>query len=414
MKKNISLNRIKAKSIYIINIFIIIGLTPVFSKYNMIGINIVSKIHDLLFFSVGYILFLRNFISISKKNKFIKNNKMLISFIIFILTTSLVVSNYKIQTVKSFINLIILLIYAIYIVKRYSSLKIIKLFLDCQLIINLLTFIFQFSYRSLSIELYEGVEVWNSSFYSKNSLAIQMALGVIISYLCIINLHKRKKAIFVMLTSLFILLKTGSSTSILIVIIAIFTDVFLRKFRLNNKINIVSWLYLSHIILYSVIIFGQKFNSIFQSIFNRDITLTGRVFIWEGVIDAIKYNMLFGTGYETFWGFNENLERIIMNKYYYVLNSRIVGAHNGFLDLILQIGVVGTIFFIILLWNSGRKLKFVSDNIVSSLGITYFVYLFIFFMTERSFASKSYQTFMIFLCIILINFYIKEKGKRNG
>lgn len=340
---------------------------------------------------------------IKKDSKIIINNSKIIYFILFISFTSIIVSNNKFDTFKSCIYLVILLMYSIYLLKKYKFNELFEIIVYSQIIINIIVLIFQYMFPNISYEFYEGKKVWNSSFYSKNSLAIEMAFGAILGYIGLFFYKRKFKYIFVLLTSIFVLTKTGGATSILILIITFILAYFIN-FRFI-KFNIINILYASHIFVYCMLIFGNKYSQIFQEVFKRDLTLTGRIYIWSGVIDAIKFNPILGTGYETFWGYQNQLEDLIAKKYFYQLNAKIIGAHNGFLDLMLQIGILGTIILVIILWNSGNKLKKIQDKLISMFCNVYYVYFLIFFITERSFGSKSYQTLILLICIVLINNY---------
>jgi len=401
------ISKLKDFTINVINIFIIIGLTPVFSNYGKIGLTTIQKVHSLIFFIVGYFLIIFHIKKFIRNSRDIIKNKYLYSFLFLIFCISLIVSNYKFDTLKSCISLLILSFYALYIVDHYKINCMIKITLYAQFVICILVYIYQYVYPNLSVELYEGVSVWRSSFYSKNSLSIEMAFGILISYSAFKFLENKVLAILTFFMSGFAIVKSGSATSIIIAIAVILIS-YLYKL-LKVKFNIINAMYILHIVLYTLVILGQKFNDVIQGVINRDLTLTGRVYIWEGVLDVIKYNPYFGTGYGTFWGYQDELENIILQKYYSILNTRIIGAHNGFLDLILQIGIVGTILFVLVLWECGKKLKYIDNMQIKDFCLMYFVYFFTFIMTERSFGANSYQTLFLFISCILINLNYKKE-----
>jgi len=77
----------------------------------------------------------------------------------------------------------------------------------------------------------------------------------------------------------------------------------------------------------------------------KDPTLTGRTEIWSYVIYDILQKPLLGWGYNAFW-FIENPAAIeIDNAVHYVVPQ----AHNGLLEILLHVGMVGAIFFLFLL-----------------------------------------------------------------
>jgi exopolysaccharide production protein ExoQ len=85
----------------------------------------------------------------------------------------------------------------------------------------------------------------------------------------------------------------------------------------------------------------------------RDITLSGRVYLWELMFDQISRHPFFGTGYGAFWlGLSGDSGQIA-----YLVKWGYPGqAHNGYIDVINELGIVG---FVILLWlmiDHGRRL----------------------------------------------------------
>jgi exopolysaccharide production protein ExoQ len=77
-------------------------------------------------------------------------------------------------------------------------------------------------------------------------------------------------------------------------------------------------------------------------VLGNDGTLTGRTKIWQGAIHAIGKRPLLGYGYSAFWiGLKgEAVQTILETKWL------VPAAHNGWLDLLLQLGVVGVMLFL--------------------------------------------------------------------
>jgi exopolysaccharide production protein ExoQ len=90
---------------------------------------------------------------------------------------------------------------------------------------------------------------------------------------------------------------------------------------------------------------GEGLKMIDPSYFGRDQTLTGRVDIWAGLVPYAVQRPFLGYGFGGFW---DRKSRAVVSDDY-------AEAHNGYLDTILNIGVVGLILLSIFLIASCRK-----------------------------------------------------------
>jgi O-antigen ligase len=79
-----------------------------------------------------------------------------------------------------------------------------------------------------------------------------------------------------------------------------------------------------------------------SSAFGRDETLTERTVIWASLVPYAMKNPLLGHGYGGFW--NDKMRRETSSH-----------AHNGYLDTILDLGIIGVIFFSVFLVSSCKK-----------------------------------------------------------
>ena len=92
--------------------------------------------------------------------------------------------------------------------------------------------------------------------------------------------------------------------------------------------------------------------------FSREDALTGRVQIWPVLISYAREHLLRGSGYGSFWNIGE-----ASPVYHYTLGwvSKLASGHNGYLDLLVQIGAPGLALVVIavVLLPAGR---FVTDR----------------------------------------------------
>jgi O-antigen ligase len=124
----------------------------------------------------------------------------------------------------------------------------------------------------------------------------------------------------------------------------------------------------------------------------RNPTLTGRTAIWRQVV-SMPGNPLFGTGFESFW-LGDRLQRMWINN----PGARLNEAHNGYLEVYLNLGWFGAALLATLIVTGYRNVivAFRQDKHVGGLKLAYFVAAVIYSLTEAGFRMIS-PTWIFFL-----------------
>lgn len=127
----------------------------------------------------------------------------------------------------------------------------------------------------------------------------------------------------------------------------------------------------------------------------RNATLTGRTSIWKAVL-SLHTNPLFGTGFESFW-LGSRLET--------VWNMSVKGiqeAHNGYIELYLNLGWVGLLLLGWLIVTGYRNAftAFHRDANDGRLRLAYFTAALVFSLTEAGFRMLSPIWFAFLLAVV--------------
>jgi O-antigen ligase len=128
---------------------------------------------------------------------------------------------------------------------------------------------------------------------------------------------------------------SATSTGVLIVGLAIFFALRKVKNPEQKLGSIVSLAILGTVLVYGCIalIFGTTPMSIAANFFGRDDTLTGRTdLIWSVLVPLAWMHPIIGIGYGSFW---------IKPVFEFVINQ----AHNGYLDILIELGLIGIVLF---------------------------------------------------------------------
>lgn len=144
--------------------------------------------------------------------------------------------------------------------------------------------------------------------------------------------------------------KTHSATGMVLIAVAVLATVSLRFFRkLPANESVVLGVVLIGGAIAGMYLLIEGFGNLLQFL-GRDSTLTGRTAIWDGVIEAITKHPVLGYGFAAFWlGVKGESANVVL-----AARWLIPAAHNGFLDLWLQLGGVGLALFLISLVQGCR------------------------------------------------------------
>jgi exopolysaccharide production protein ExoQ len=132
----------------------------------------------------------------------------------------------------------------------------------------------------------------------------------------------------------------------------------------------------------------------------RNPTLTGRTAIWHASL-SLAGNPVVGTGYESFW-LGSRLER-----FWTIDDGAYLGiqeAHNGYLEVFLNIGWIGVALLAIVILNGYRNLVATlrSDRYLGALGLGFFIAELNYNFTEAGFRMMFPLWFFFLLSVMFI------------
>ena len=143
--------------------------------------------------------------------------------------------------------------------------------------------------------------------------------------------------------------------------------------------------------LYLIVAFGFGMNGEMAQAVGRNPDLTGRTNIWNAVL-SIHTNPLVGTGYESFWLGPRLL------KVWAKAGGGLNEAHNGYLEVYLNLGLIGLFLLGGFLISSYRTIsrRLATFSPLGSLGLALWIALLFRSMTEASFrGGLMWLTFLL-------------------
>lgn len=150
---------------------------------------------------------------------------------------------------------------------------------------------------------------------------------------------------------------SNSATSFVAVAFCIAMYPVIHLLRVSRPRTLPLWIALIPVFAMSAWLVIANFDLVAEAA-GRNSTLTDRIPMWKEVLHAIGRHPWFGYGYDVFWTeWSVDLDKVI-----YVLSGyRPPHAHNGYLDVLLSVGIVGLLVFIgalvTALWRAARLFK---------------------------------------------------------
>ncbi len=217
---------------------------------------------------------------------------------------------------------------------------------------------------------------WKGIYDYKNTFGSLMVLNSIAFLLLPVdNLkHRRYKWAGFAISLLFIVFST-SKTSLVVSFITISIVLFYHKFRWRGKISVF---YIDAILLFAgsaaTIVLGLWVEIL--GAMGKDATLTGRIPMWTVALTELMQRPWFGFGRGAFWA---QKSKYAIEAGYAVSQGFIPPhAHNGFIDIMLDVGFVGFFLFLIsftIAYIRSLKLAYASDNLEDLWPLAYLIFL---------------------------------------
>ena len=209
-----------------------------------------------------------------------------------------------------------------------------------------------------SYNQWTGIAYYSGATTDKNLLGMvltALAISLVWTTLDLFRAPARKKKAFQLVIYLamlymtaWLLLKANSATALLCTAVGVGLLLLLSLKRARKHVRLLLILaVLTGIVLYVTDLWSNLQDAL-VSFVGRDPSFTGRREIWDAVFGE-KTNPLVGVGFYSFW-MGDRIERLSAG-YHYLLNE----AHNGYIEIYLNLGVFGLTLLGLALWSMARR-----------------------------------------------------------
>jgi O-antigen ligase len=238
---------------------------------------------------------------------------------------------------------------------------------------------------------------WKGLWYEKNQMAAMMVLGFIASCASAYIAPERRKAWIGLAAMIFLLVVLSrSKTSLLACLASAGAFPVLTALQRGGVRSIVfTWLAATAALIGSALFYIAP-DMIFKML-GKDPTLTGRTEIWASLMRLSDKHPWLGYGYKAFWTPTSVPASVVRAETHWDVPS----AHNGWLDLLIQLGWVGVILFgavlAIGIFCALFRFARVKDGFFSVLILLLFSFLI---LSESFILSQNSLIWALFVCAL--------------
>lgn len=301
--------------------------------------------------------------------------------------------------------------FGLYFAIRFSMKEQVQLVASTLLIGSILSTILALGYPDIGIHgadgLVEHLGAWKGVYGHKNGLGSMMVLSSLTFFLLPkenSNFYKCVGLIF----SIFLMVLSTSKTSLVLSFVLILIIILYKNFRWQGKISVI-FTNIGILILGCVTVLVLTYWIELLTSLGRDPSLTGRTPIWGYALTRLMERPLLGYGRGAFWA---------PNSQYAVEAGEVIGsgwiaphAHNGFVDLALDVGLIGLSLFLIsyftiFIWALNQA--YATKNPEKLWSLVYLTFLAMNNVTESCLLYQANLYWVLFLTVVF------TRNKKNN
>lgn len=283
-------------------------------------------------------------------------------------------------------------LFGVYLAMRYSLREQLQLLSLALGLVILLSIVFALGLPSSGLMTTQegGVHAgaWRGVMTHKNILGRLMVLSSVV-FLFVANYHSlanskyRWLAWIGYLLSFFLVICSTSKTALVVFLALMIIMPLYRTWRRNYNQLIPIAIALILVIGSATILFVDNLPFIASSM-GRDLTLTGRTELWSVMFELIQEHPILGYGFNGFW---RDWDSDVTAYLWRTLQWECPYGHNGFMDLLAELGILGlAVFFLSLITAYIKGIRFlrITKNIEGLWTLMYLTFLLIYNLSEST------------------------------
>jgi exopolysaccharide production protein ExoQ len=243
--------------------------------------------------------------------------------------------------------------------------------------------------------------LWRGVFGHKNVMGRIMSFAVVAGLLLLTTTRgSRLQALTVVVLAAVLVVTSGSASASATTLLALMTlpvCKWLSRTRLPLQVFVPVTMGAGVLLGLTIMALAEPL----LALLGRDITLSGRIRLWELALDEGLRRPLLGAGFRTFW-LESGPGGTVMTLVSWG-DGNIGNGHNAYLDLWLELGLIGLLAYAVVLKEAAARIASLmqnSDQLSVWLAVV-LVHLSAYAMTERVLLEHSDLSWLLFMAFFL-------------
>jgi len=243
-------------------------------------------------------------------------------------------------TTRRTIALLMSSLFAIYLGAVFRGPHLARVLMLSGLIMGLGSLVMVFGFPRIGIHQYDNAGLWRGLWYEKNQMGLVMTAGAVAAAACLASQDPRRLLPAATLAvSTLLVLATQSKTSLLCLVLGVGIVAALWAMRKGGPAMAVVCIWFGVVLTAIGLYVFITEPAIVLKALGKDPSLTGRTDIWAALMRRVADHPWTGFGYQAFWGRDSIPAEFIRRETQWPVPS----AHNGWIDLLVQLGWPGAI-----------------------------------------------------------------------
>ncbi len=245
---------------------------------------------------------------------------------------------------------------------------------------------------------------WRGAYLHKNALGGGMAFYCSFMILILMTGRQAERALVILglLICAGLLIGARSATGQIAFVVGIAAVIALRTTVIHLRPYVLAGLVvLTPLLLLPLFALDGNTLENFVDGIGKDASFSGRVPLWLSTWPFVQAKLWLGYGYEAFWVDTQTAVRIIALRIFY----RPFYSHNGILELMLSLGLVGLVIFAGLLlrfiWRLTQLLWREPRSLLASMCVVFAIGFFVRNVTEVAILTRNELIWCLFVAFYL-------------